>query len=1283
MPVWLPYLLVAATLIVGGGLLWYLIAGGEDEEDETQRGGTDAFSITAAEDHLKDPLATTTEEYRGSARKSRMIALKASLERSLDSREGVARGSTKDRMVMPWFMLVGADGSGKKTILGNTGLALPWGPPIEVDSQRKDAGKWWLFDEAVVLEAPPASPGTTVGTATLPPDQTVADASVGWSTLLHMLRRERPDSPLNGIIVTIACSDLIGARLDAGKLEEQADRIRNFLERTRKFLGVRLPIHVLVTKCDTLPGFRGFADALPAMRRDDIFGWANPHELEARFEPTWVDAGFTDLEQQLANLRDEVLAAPEHVRDSVGVFVFDSEFSDLQEPLKVFIARLMPIGERRPSLFFRGFYFTGDTLASENRRQATAKQGESRKGAAARNSTEIADEPHNLVFLKSLFADKIFKEAGLARAPATIRLARDRRVVLAQAAALLLTIGGGFGLWTAVKGFRRDDRVYRAGLSADATTLTRVLSGVAIDLDEMRRTERLGSGTPHSRRTRDAAVIELVGRMRDVPSIRVRSPFIPSSWFSPLTGEIKLSLMSGVENIILPVTRQRLAERTDRLLGVRDATVSVVLEELNPDDPRSIPAYLNEVRALSRNLARYNSLADSTSGSVAELSALLDYLFGEQISTDSAISTPDFEEALRRARGAAIPVSPDLASTVVRRSVSLVSAAAGSASSQLSPRTTPAAERAVRPEDDLAALDGLAALVDLVDPKKGIVATVSDSAILGVRLARMVEDSIAAHLRLAAVRIAPDTLSPDSSAKRLRNVVSQLYQFRLMRPVEHREIVGEIRPHERLRWDVGSLELGLALQSEFLQAVVTIAGAFPDQNPERLRRALEVQLRDRVIDVAASAQRFIPLEAELDPFAEVKALGMNLEGAAGRILRLAALLDSLKARDEGTKLVAAGARQAEQALALAQAVFDGNRYLQPVTASIAVWQGVIPFNFVALGTTDSLPFGTTLLRHETEIRTLAHDIAPSLRYLRLRSVGDSVRVPGLLTEWEEITASVFKYERGDLTSSMGMLHRYLRDALSITTMDGCRLAAAQPDTLRPSTDIFVSRRRQFRAALVGRCSPSGSADAAAAYQRLRAYFQTRVAGRYPFADTSVVARVDAVASDVRDFVRQYDAFASANEFTLRSDPRMAQTARAAFGFLDQFAAARGFLAPLADDTEAGGVPRYNLLVIAGPQPDSVALAQVELRVGGRAVFVSEEPETALWRSGDSVSVILTPYDTSMARTLLSHGGAWGAFRLAQRPGRIGVRLFHPYTRLELRLPFFPATAPEIVNLRQR
>src|SRR5688500_7572690 len=121
MPQWLPYLMMGMSLVVAVGLLWYGFAGGE-EEDDVAADGTDPLSITASE-KATDPFAQTTEEQRGSAgRRSRVMALKESLERSLDSREGI-RGSDRDRMLMPWFMLVG---DRKSTRLNSSHLVISY-----------------------------------------------------------------------------------------------------------------------------------------------------------------------------------------------------------------------------------------------------------------------------------------------------------------------------------------------------------------------------------------------------------------------------------------------------------------------------------------------------------------------------------------------------------------------------------------------------------------------------------------------------------------------------------------------------------------------------------------------------------------------------------------------------------------------------------------------------------------------------------------------------------------------------------------------------------------------------------------------------------------------------------------------------------------------------------------------------------------------------------------------------------------------------------------------------
>src|SRR4051812_2769149 len=413
---WIKTHLPLVMMIVGGLVFAIFLAYSffrddeyeDDEEEEDALGGTPKLPGSHAD--------TTLEIPESEARKSRMLALKDSLDKSLQTRGAGVSAGKLDRLAMPWFMLVGTEGSGKKSLLASTGLPLPYGPPVEVDSTKKDAGRWWLFEDAVVVEAPtakvaPKAPAPSEVTAAEPAIH--LDTSEGWNNLLHLLRRERPDSPLNGIIVCVSCADLVGTRRKSpDEITAQAELIRAFLEKTRRVLGVRLPMHLLITRCDILPGFRSFAETLPDARRDDIFGWANPAPLEKPFDPAAVDAGFIEVRKSLEALHDELLAAPERVHDADGLFVFVSEFADIQDPLRDFVTKLMPPGERRPSLFFRGVYFTGD--ASEFAAKAASRVDD--ETATLHISIEATEaESHSLVFLRSLFKDKIFKEAGLAR----------------------------------------------------------------------------------------------------------------------------------------------------------------------------------------------------------------------------------------------------------------------------------------------------------------------------------------------------------------------------------------------------------------------------------------------------------------------------------------------------------------------------------------------------------------------------------------------------------------------------------------------------------------------------------------------------------------------------------------------------------------------------------------------------------------------------------------------------------------------------------------------------
>jgi type VI secretion system protein ImpL len=267
-----------------------------------------------------------------------------------------------------------------------------------------------------------------------------------------------------------------------------------------------------------------------------------------------------------------------------------------------------------------------------------------------------------------------------------------------------------------------------------------------------------------------------------------------------------------------------------------------------------------------------------------------------------------------------------------------------------------------------------------------------------------------------------------------------------------------------------------------------------------------------------------------------------------------------------------------------------------------------------------------------------------------------------------------------------MLLYYVRDGMGMSDLTTCTARALEPDTTRASNDVFVIRRRQFRAAMVSRCGTTGAAQAVASYQRLRTLFQTRLAGRYPFADTAFSGRSvpEAEPTAVREFFRQYDAFRVVDDISLRSHPVLTQTARAAITFIDQLAAIRALVAPFTDSASVRSTPAYGLIATARISPDTLPTHLLDLEVGGRQATIDETGQEHVWRSGDSIKVILSPLDTASERTLYVAGGAWAALRFAQsQPAGIKVRIYHPDTKLELTVPAFPITAPEILVPRSR
>ncbi|KAA1000985.1 type VI secretion system membrane subunit TssM [Paraburkholderia panacisoli] len=318
---------------------------------------------------------------------------------------------------LPWYMFIGAPGTGKTTALQHSGLRFPLRDTLGQDAIGGVGGTrhcdWWFTDEAVLVD--------TAGRYTTQDSDAHADQSA-WNGFLSLLRKYRPRCPLNGIIVTLSAADLV--QQDDAARAAHVRLIRARLSELAERLGTRFPVYLVVTKCDLLAGFTEFFDDLGQHEREQVWGITFPLDETGRPEQALgaFPAGFDALGERL---QARVLARMQResdVRRRALIYGFPQQFAGLQPALRSFLDDTFGGTRYDAPPMLRGVYFTSGTQQGRPIDRAIGALAQSlglrhdvsvNQGAAGR-----------AYFIKRLMKDVIFSEAALAGANARLERLR-------------------------------------------------------------------------------------------------------------------------------------------------------------------------------------------------------------------------------------------------------------------------------------------------------------------------------------------------------------------------------------------------------------------------------------------------------------------------------------------------------------------------------------------------------------------------------------------------------------------------------------------------------------------------------------------------------------------------------------------------------------------------------------------------------------------------------------------------------------------------------------------
>ncbi|MBF7729555.1 type VI secretion protein IcmF/TssM N-terminal domain-containing protein [Pseudomonas sp. N040] len=253
--------------------------------------------------------------------------------------------------VLPWFLMLGESGAGKSTLLTRSGL-LSSLRPVNQRANVAPTGTldWWFLERSVVLD--PA--GRLIEGA--------GESGFEWKRLLYWLLRSRRREPLNGLLLVLNSEQLLNESDE--RLADQGQRLRVRLDELVKVFGARLPVYLIITGAEALPGLTEWGAELSDEQREQPFGLLSSQRESGA--DAFLDEMFSGLGKRLFELRIELglRGLP-----SQAAFSLPERVAELRQRLeKVLLPAFDASPYSEPPLLC-GLFLTGEIQGQDRMRQ--------------------------------------------------------------------------------------------------------------------------------------------------------------------------------------------------------------------------------------------------------------------------------------------------------------------------------------------------------------------------------------------------------------------------------------------------------------------------------------------------------------------------------------------------------------------------------------------------------------------------------------------------------------------------------------------------------------------------------------------------------------------------------------------------------------------------------------------------------------------------------------------------------------------------------------------------
>jgi hypothetical protein len=1210
------YILLVALLLVLGIVLLYVVI-------KKARRTPAPTEVVVVEDDGGEPAQLG---FNASS-----VGLKLSFSKAARRIRTYGKGA---RYKIPWYLMIGETHSGKTTLLGNTGMELLSSEPEERQTGVKQGVNWFFFDQGIVLDV--------AGDFVLRADGATSNVK-GWNYLTKLLRRYRPERPLDGIILTIPCSDLSATANQSPefkfKLEQKAQRLYSKLADAQKRLGLSLPVYILITRCDEVTGFKSLCHEIPK-RRDEMFGWSSPYTREIAYRAEWVTEAFQNLHSYLFQLQIEVFAERDRIPNNDEFFMLPSEIGVMRAPLQIYLDQIFKESAYHDPFFLRGIYFCGNgageappsiVVASETEQKIQWRLPPPASTEVIATATAIVPAPlpeKKHAFLEHLFERKIFQEELLARPINRMALSRNRWVRAAQVLSLAIPLIGVLGILAT-----------SPWLKERKATLYTYLTREEKDLNAI-KAEKESGFIDEQARSRESHLFEAMSNMSGKSLI---SPFIPGSWFSYVTQQSDDSISGAYEFVVYDSLRLRLDCRTWNKLaptGLSEtcyATTSADSEKVlskcaveNDNSSRFVYSFIESLNELIQIRARYNRLINDDSGDLDDLNYLLRYFGHAQLPANFDVHNSLFVQALRTS------------------------------------------ERPVLRLSDQSVYDSGACKV------QGMIQNIYDQTF---KNHSVTYDYLGDITRTENILARPENAwlasrvfeSPSAFAgmtfaaglSELKRALNDLSKEKFMfpnggtqpAPLSGSEPEYSHQARSVLIWDKATLQQAIDLYKQYDNFVKNNSYNRPDTLDNSVKQAaLNDFSRKLAVLVSHAPQRGLAqrMAGESARKASVRVEIKSLIDAQDPLSNLLDICRYLRINVGLRKMLS------DQVASLMRAIneeFCAGGFYPIARDGFSHWTLETAFHsYTVFGASNPDELEVYLATQRERIAELARQYAAPVMGF---ASAQGIPLPGSVgcdVNWKEILSQLDKYDAKNPGSTVTVLENFIRVEMDKVKLDNCP-AIISGSSLQP-LDYFIAVRNSLRQPFYSQCTALAEADAKRAgrleieseeltreqkrlefydalqsYGNIQAAFDKYLKGKFPFSDLPLTEPFgEAVPDDISAFFKVFAENKDKAVVILKQAPSYGIQNEDALRFLDRMEIVRAFFAAFLDKKQQYPAFDFNLrfrvnepAIEANHIPGASQIIDWTFNLGGKRFLYreqNEKPPEGIWGYGKPLSLSL-------------------------------------------------------------